>query len=88
MQVHMGQTADGRGAMPIKTLMHRHYDGLVLVAAVVRWQARMYASLVGRLESSIDGVLVPPLRTFVVVRKPPGVSDPARHWVRILVTVL
>lgn len=70
MQVHMGQTANGRGAMPIKSLMHRHYDGVVLVAAVVRWQARMYASLAGRLESCMESVLVPPLRTFGIVHKP------------------
>lgn len=88
MQVQMGQTANGRGAIPIKSLMHRHYHGLVLVAAVVRWQARMYASLARRLDSSIDCVLVPPLRTFVVLHKPRRESQILLDGCGFLVTVL
>lgn len=80
-----GATAHGKGAKPIKPLMHRHYYGLVLVA--VGSMASPYVCLVGWAGSLLhrrSALVVTPLRTFVCsTQATPGVSDPARPRVWI-----
>jgi hypothetical protein len=87
MQVHMGQTANGRGTIPITSRVHRHYYGSSpsCRGSMASPHVRL-VGWVGRLElrACKRSVLVPSPANFCCsTQATPGVSDPARHWVWI-----